>query len=89
MPDDGGCSADTSDMKAGALQMTFILDYTIDDFGDVTTFIKVSIHIIDRDGCGEALAMYILQPNILNVNKSAGAPQVNEHQGVSSHSVDL
>jgi len=52
LPEDDGCLADTSDIEGGSFQITSILDYQIDDFSDVASFIKGSIHVIDRDGSG-------------------------------------
>jgi len=55
MPKDDGHSANTSDMEGGMFQLTFIVDHKINNFSDVASLIKGSIHIIDRDGSGEFL----------------------------------
>ena len=55
--EDDGHSANTSDMKGGVFWLTFILDYKINDFGDVAGFVKGSVHVIDRNGSGELLGM--------------------------------
>ena len=52
MPEDDGCSSDSCDMEGGLFQVTSILDHEINDFSDVASFIKGSIHIIDRKGSG-------------------------------------
>src|SRR5882724_10667 len=55
MAEDDGCSSDSCDMEGGLFQVTSILDHEINDFSDVASFIKGSIHIIDRNGSGEVL----------------------------------
>jgi len=60
MSKDDSHSADTSDVEGGTFQMSFLLDYRINDFGDVAGFVKGSINVIDRDGWGEVLGMQVL-----------------------------
>jgi len=55
MPEDNGQSANSCDMNSGSFRVTSILDHEVNNFSDVASFIKGSIHIIDRDGSGEAL----------------------------------
>ena len=58
--EDDGCSANFHDMEGGSFRVTSVLDYEVNNFSDVADFIKGSIHIIDRDGSGEALGAYFL-----------------------------
>ena len=49
--------ANTSDVEGGSFHMTSILDYKVNTFSDVASFIEGSIHVIDGDGDGEVLDM--------------------------------
>ena len=54
-----GCLADTCDMEGGLFWMTSVLDHNIDNFSDVVNIVGGSIHVIDGDGDGEAMGVYI------------------------------
>ena len=52
--------------------MTSILDYKINYFSDVASFVKGSIHVIDRDGSREVLCVSVF--DVVNVDKPAHGP---------------
>ena len=55
-----------------------ILDHEVDNFGDVAGIIEGPVHVVDRDGLGETLGVQVLRPNVIDINKPAGGPQVDE-----------
>jgi len=59
VPEDDGHSADACDMEGGPFQMILILDYEVNNFSYVACFIYGSIHLLDRDGSGETMGLYI------------------------------
>jgi len=57
MPEEDSHSANACDMEGGTFQVTFILDYKINNFSDIASLIKVSDYVIDRDGSGKGLGV--------------------------------
>ena len=72
--EDDGRSANARDMEGGSFRVISILDYEVDDFGDVASIIEGSIYIVDRDGSREALGAQILGSDIININELASGP---------------
>ena len=73
--------------------MISILDHEVDDFSDVASIIEGPIYIVDRDGLREMLGVQVLGSDIINVDKLAGGPRVDEgvyqQWGVTAYGMDV
>src|SRR5882724_7082896 len=89
---DDGHSANAHDMEGGLFQVISILDYEVDDFGDVASIIEGPIYIVDGDGLRETLGVQILGSDVININELAGGPRVDEgiyqQWGVTAYGMD-
>jgi len=91
--EDDGHSANAHDMEGGSFRVISILDYEVDNFGDVASIIEGSIYIVDRDGSRDALGAQILVSDIIDINELASGPRVDEgiyqQWGVTAYGMDL
>ena len=76
--DNDGHSSNTCDMEGSSFWMMPILDHEVHDFSDVAGIVEGPIHVVDRDGSGEMLGVQVLRPNIIDINKLASGPWVDE-----------
>ena len=68
--------ANASDVECCPFGVFFVLDYQVNDLGDMSSFIGGAIDIVDWDCSRQSMSLYVLQLYKFYVNEHSGAPEL-------------
>ena len=64
--------ANYHDVEYHPFGVVLVLDYQVNNLGDVSCFIGSNVYVVDRDCSRQPMGSYVLRPDEFNVDEHAG-----------------